>query len=337
MREFSGRPSSLLANYDQSLLVLVLSALAGGELQQRRCTAVPWRTVTVQDLPASLRTFVAAGNLALIDAKLCDDQQDGTRWYAGIARWLLRRKVKRALRALASQGFPTSLVTELPARQTAVETEAGVGAPPSLQVLAEPSADLLAAVFAFGGALAGAPEMHAVLHRFGHAVARAVYVFDALEDHDEDRSRGTFNAVVALAGRIGHEAAVAAACRFVELAVVEAQQHVTQFLPAERREMVASILQQLARRAGQHAGHLLGRPETAATRPAEAGDCDCACDGCGGCDCCDGGHGDCDCGACSGCDCGPWSRSSSRFEKKAKGPDEAAQNRPARQFFGDDD
>lgn len=299
MRDFSGLTTSLLANYDQSLLVLVLSAVAGGAVDERRCTAVPWRTVAVQGLSTTLRSYVAAGNLALIDAKLRDDIDDGGRWYAGIVRFILRRKTRKAIRELAHHGFPVELATGLPERQRAVEQQSE----PSLAAMAEPSAQLLAEVFAHGGRLLDAEEQASHLSRFGHAVARAVYGFDALDDHDDDRASSSFNAVIALANRVGHGAAVEAVREFVEHAAIEAQQCATQLLPADRHSMVASILQQLTQRAGACRDHLLGRPDAAAMRPAEVGDCDCACDGCSGCDACD-----CDChgspGAChSGCCC----------------------------------
>ena len=329
MREFSGRTTSLLANYDQSLLVLVLSAVAGGSVEQRRCTAVPWRTVDVQDLPAPLRSYVAAGNLALIDAKLRDDVDDGGRGYAGIVRLLLACKTRRAIRELERSGFPVDLVTGLPKRQQVIEQETQ----PSLAAMAEPSAELLAAVFAHGGHLANAESLTRKLATFGHAVARAVYAFDALEDHDQDRKSGNFNAVISLAKRVGHEAAVEAVRRFVEHAAIQAQQVATQLLPRDRHSMVASILQQLTQRAGDCRDPLLGRPAAAAMRPAEAGDCDCACDGCGGCDACD-----CSChdtpGSCHGgsccCDaCGDvccfWD--AGRAEKRAAKRKERAQNK----------
>jgi len=323
MHRFSGRHTSLLANYDQSLLVMVLSALAGGSLQQRRCTAVPWRQVAVQDLPQNLRRYVAAGNLALIDAKLRDDQDDGTRWYAGLARFVLRRKVRKAHRELAGSGFDVALVTQLPTRQSAVEEATLASGAPDLAALAEPSAELLAEVFAFGGELIGGERIASRaaqerLRRFGHAVARAVYVFDAIEDHDEDRTNGSFNAVAALATRVGHEAAVAAARQYVELAAVEAQQVATQLLPEDRHAIVAEILQQMTKRTVQLSEQLLGRPVAAALRPAEAGDCDCACDGCDCGDC--GGGSSCDC--CCHCDACCWgdrrTKSAGKVDEEAR-------------------
>ena len=302
MREFSGRTTSLLANYDQSLLVLVLSAIGGEPVAAAPCTALPWRTIDLQRLPKAQRTFVAAGNLALIDAKLRDDVDDGRRWWTRPLRWLLRRKVRRAFAALRAQGFAVELLESLPPRQAAVEA----AAQPSLQQLAAPSAELLGEIFAHGGSLGGSldgrEEATPELRRFGRAVGAAVYAFDALEDHDDDRARGRFNAVAKLAARVGHAAGVHATQRFAEHELVAAQQAATLLLPEDRRAIVASILQQLAQQVGRHADHLLGRPEAAAMRPAEAGDCDCACD-CDACNCasgdgCDGCACDCCCDAC---------------------------------------
>lgn len=303
MHGFSGRASSLLANYDQSLLVLVLSALAGRPLEVRRCTAVPWRTVAVQDLPVSLRTFVAAGNLVLIDAKLRDDIDDGGRWYVRPVRWLLGRRTRKAYRELQELGFDTAPVAELPARQLAAER----GEARDVAVFAEPSALLLGEIFAYGARLAAAAEREQDARRFGHAIARAVYGLDALEDHDADRSKGRFNAAVRLAQLVGHEAAVTAVAASVQIAAVEAQQLASRMLPEDRQRMVGQILQELVRRSDGHRDRLLGRPEVAAMRPAEAGDCDCACEGCcAGESCCGGGEGCCL--ACDACDvCCFWS------------------------------
>ncbi len=298
MRGFGGRTSSLLANYDQSLLVLTLSALAGGDVDRRRCTAVPWRTVDVQDLPSSLRAYVAAGNLALIDAKLRDDVDDGGRWYAGIARWLLRRRTGKAHRALGALGFDLALVSSLPSR-----ARAGVRAPAAeLEQLAEPSAALLGAVFAHGARLADAPEREADARRFGEALARAVYGLDALEDHDEDLAHRRFNAAARLAARAGREPAVRSVHAFVQRAAVAARQAAAGLLPADRQRIVGEILLQLVQRADGHRDRLLGVPAQPLARAAEAGICECACEGCEGCSVCEGvcaaGEGG---GACVGC------------------------------------
>lgn len=301
MREFSGRATSLLANYDQSLLALVVSGVAGGAPAARPCTAVPWRTV--QELSPALRTLLAAGNLALVDAKLRDDLDDGARWWTRPVRWLLRGKVRRAHRALAGLGFDLGLVAQLPERQRAVEAAEA----PGMASLAEPSALLLGEIFAHAGVLAERRRHVAALRRFGRAVGAAVYAFDALDDHDDDRRRGCFNAVAALARRLGHVGAVGAAQQAVELAVVDALRAAGELFGehedgAARAVIVRQVLQSLAKRAASAADRLLDRPVAAAMRPGEAGDCDCPCDGCDGCDChgchCDAG----DCSACGPCD-----------------------------------
>lgn len=328
MREFSGRATSLLANYDQALLSLVASGVAGGAPVARPCTALPWRTIRVQPLSPPLRTLLAAGNLALVDAKLHDDLEDGPRWWTRPVRWLLRGKVRRAYRALDSLDFDTALVAGLPERQRGAERTQQ----PSMTTLAEPSAALLGAVFAHAGALAGRDELAVPLHRFGRAVGRAVYAFDALDDHDDDRRRGRFNAVAALAARLGHCAAVGTTLQAVELAVVEALQAANALFGGEgadraaRTAIVRQILQHLARRAGAAAERLLGRPVTAAVRPGEAGDCDCACDGCD-CHACDGPACECDGGGCGGCDacCDLWCLGGGR--RRRRDDDELTGNR----------
>ncbi|MEZ6037953.1 MAG: DUF5685 family protein [Planctomycetota bacterium] len=295
MREFSGRTTSLLANYDQSLLALVVSGVAGGAPVSAPCTAVPWRTVQVQSLAPGLRTLLAAGNLALVDAKLRDDLDDGPRWWTRALRWLLRGKVRRAHRALTELGFDVALVAQLPARQRAVEAAVATAAAPTLASLAAPSAEVLGEIFALAGRLADREPRVAALRRFGRAVGAAVYAFDALDDHDDDRRRGRFNAVAALEPRLGHAAAVAVAQQAVELAVVDALRATGELFDVggdgpERAAIVRQVLQFLSQRAAQAADRLLDRPVSAAVRPGEAGDCDCPCDGC-----------DCDCGDCSGC------------------------------------
>lgn len=301
MREFSGRTTSVLANYDQALLSLVVSGIAGsaaGVPVARPCTALRWRTVRVQPLSPPLRTLLAAGNLALVDAKLRDDLDDGPRWWTRPVRWLLRGKVRRAYRALEALDFDTARVAGLPERQRAAERTAH----PGMATLAEPSAALLGAVFAHAARLTGRDELAGAMHRFGRAVGRAVYAFDALDDHDDDRRRGRFNAVAALEARLGHGAAVGTARQAVELAVVEALQATSELFGHEmgdgtaRAAIVREVLQHLARRAATAADRLLDRPVAAAVRPSEAGDCDCACDGCD-CHACDGPG----CDACASC------------------------------------
>ena len=157
-------------------------------------------------------------------------------------------------------------------------------------------------MFAHGARLADAPEREADARRFGEALARAVYGLDALEDHDEDVAHRRFNAAARLAARAGREPAVRSVHAFVQRAAVAARQAAAELLPADRQRIVGEILLQLVQRADGHRDRLLGVPAQPLARAAEAGICECACEGCEGCSVCEGvcaaGEGG---GACVGC------------------------------------
>lgn len=313
MREFSGRPTALLANWDQSLFAVSLAELSRAPLPQpRRCTAIPWREVDVQPLAPALRRMLAAGNLALIEAKLDDDRQDGAALLPRLARLCLRRGFARSAVALQQLGVPVSLLRELAATQRAAEA-----APrPSLRSLAAPSAHLTGQIFGHGAAVCGRADAVAPMCAFGEALGRAVYWFDALLDHRADRRRGRFNALDAVAegGELFGVAGDAAAGVARELDA--ASRIAAAQFASPRRAVVLGMLRGLEQRT-QRALAALEQQARPRVRSAEAGDCDCFCDAA---DCgslCEAGSTDpAATGCCSGsgpgqvccwgpCDCGP--------------------------------
>lgn len=286
MHEFSGRSSALLTNHDQTLLVLVLAGLLPPqEPVPRACTALPFRTVAVQPLPAAVRAFVAAGNLVLADRKLQDDVDDGGGVLPRLGRWWLRRSVQRAELRLRALGFPVAWTETLAARQRACECDAeaaaAAGNVPSLASLAAPTAELLAQVFGHGAQLVARPDAVAAAHTFGAAVGTAVYVADALFDHGADARRQRFNAVAVLAQRIGLPAAVRCAADVVAASALQARLAFVGALPPVVLGIVGETLTSLAARAAAAATRLL--PATApagSPRAAEAGVCDLPFDAC---------------------------------------------------------
>lgn len=280
MHEFSGRSSALLTNHDQTLLVLVLAGLLPPqEPVPRACTALPFRTVAVQPLPAAVRAFVAAGNLVLADRKLQDDVDDGGGVLPRLGRWWLRRSVQRAEQRLRALGFPVAWTETLAARQRACEREAqaaaAAGAVPQLAALAAPTAELLAQVFGHGAQLVARPEAVAAAHAFGASVGTAVYVADALFDHGADARRGRFNAVAVLAQRVGVPAAVQRAADLCTAAVQQARVAFAGLLPPGTERIVDETLRALVARADVAAAQLVPAEAPAARpRAAEAGVCD---------------------------------------------------------------
>lgn len=267
MAGFGGRVSAVLANYDATFWLVVASALCGaGAPVGRRCTAVPFRTVSVASAPPRVARVMAAMNVLLLAAKLRDDAADGEgllRRAAGVALGPWARKARRELRDC---GFPVQAIDGLPEAQALVERDCR-----SLEALEAPTAACMAACFGFIGR-----SWEAELRALGAALGRLLYLWDAVTDFDEDARRGRFNALAAcglapgdVSGRVREH------LRALEEALAA--------LPlGERRGLVAGVVGGLRREIGP-----------AAVRPADdcCPSCDCDCDSCccclDSCDCCD--------------------------------------------------
>ncbi len=303
LRDFGGRPASLLTNYDATAFALVVGAFDAGEPARARCTALPIRHVDVQPLSAPVARFTAAFTIALADAKLEDDVADEGRWWARVARRALGGRVTRARDALDRAGYDVAHLDRLGATQRAIE-RSGCG---DLGALSASTAAALAAGFATGVRLAGRPDAEPIAARIGSALARYVYVVDALEDRAVDRRRGRFNAIDASIAVGGTEADAFALAR-AELATLRGG---IDALPIGRSRRVLSALHEtLASRVDRRERH--GAPSSARFAT-QRGDCDCAC---AAPDCCADGDGCSCCGDCF-CDCCWWNRE--RKNKRANG------------------
>lgn len=189
-REEFGRLESLGTNFEQTVLCMVLAGISEvTATESMGCTAWPLRKVEVVRLPGALRTYLAALNLAVIEQKLIDDQQDEGRWWTGALHRLLGRRFCAGRRRLSELGFPLDVVAGLATAQSSVEAQAGQ----DLAAYAAPSADLSAEVFGFGAVLAGRPGLAADLAELGATLGFLVYALDAWDDLESDRRRGRFN------------------------------------------------------------------------------------------------------------------------------------------------
>lgn len=203
MTGFGGRVSSLLTNYDITFWLLLNSALDSEPLpalERLPCTALPLRKVPVRPLKENVARTLAALNLLLVDSKVRDDAQDGERVKAGVAGALFRKKFEKARAYLEASKFPVEAMLELPELQSAVEKSAS----PNLPKLCSPTEHTLGEVFATVAALQSKDELRTPLRRFGQCLGGYLYLWDALQDRDEDRKRGRFNALRA-SGAKDHE------------------------------------------------------------------------------------------------------------------------------------
>ncbi len=318
--DLGGRVSSLLTNYDQTVLTLVAASLSEEVAIRLPCTALPWRGVGVRPLSAETQDYLAAVNVLAITAKLRDDQMDEGRLRSRVGLRVLRRQDRLATTALHRQGFPVSIFEELPAQQAAAERATD----PSLHSLAGPSRVLGGQMFAYVAVVAKRDGYASVLRRFGEALTTWVYLWDAVIDAKSDQKHVRFNALAAVYGWEGallqsevakHEVhhALHDALDQARTALVELPGVTTHILDA----LILSLTAKTDRRFGAVP---LRSGDLSEDRRAEAGDCDCGVCDCGTCagggDCCDGGAYCCHCDACC------YGDSSAKEKRKLRKPGE---------------
>ncbi|MEM7263401.1 MAG: DUF5685 family protein, partial [Planctomycetota bacterium] len=309
LREFGGRPLSLLTTYDQTFALLLLDALrdddpesanagaAENAVDRAPCTALPFRTVRVQRLPAALRAQVSAVSVLLADAKLADDVDDRSiisRPLFRGGRTLLARPADRARQLIGDHPL-AHRIAALPVRQLEIEADATLAGDRRLDALSAPTRDVLAELFSYLGRLAvtadASGEPHpadATLRQLGNALGEAIYLFDAVDDVERDGRRGRFNALTSAWGnRWPLESTAARLTAAIDDAI-----SAINALPLDegdaatrtRRSTMVAILHGFRMRAI----HTLGARNTSEPLPAhlvsQAGDCDldccCPCDSC---------------------------------------------------------
>lgn len=314
---WGGKLSSLLTNYDVTFWLLCLTALeesAGRSLQveERRCTAIPWHQVPVVQLSPSSKTLVAALTMALVGAKVEDDRQDGDRPWVQWAFWPLRGSWQRALPWLEKVGFPCEAVANLPVWQRQLERDGT-----SLEQMCLPTQHTLQAIFGYLAEHTGQPQLREPLEEIGRGLGLWIYLYDAWNDQVKDHRSGAFNAIL----RFPTPAAE------VSAQMAHALNHVSRGLArlplGQQRpllELQVARLRTLARQklpkpgSSRLACWVAGGLTAAALTPqmsAQCDGCDCpgcdcpgcdcsGCDSCGSCESCGG----CDCDACKACDSG---------------------------------
>lgn len=290
--EFGGWRAAATTNYDQVLLALVISALSPAtEAAQRPCTVLKWRKVPVLELPLRSRRWIAAFNLALMAAKLADDEVDEPRLHKRLAGAALRPAMARAWQFLQEDGYPIESLRRLNARQA----EAEQALHPTLETLSQPTADALGEVFAYVARETGHAGRVPALRDAGQAIGRFVYGLDAVRDYDEDVRRRRFNALHAVYGRDWDRSHV----RLWLLRELRALRQALQDLPGAE---VAALVEEVVRGASRHLpGARRARPaRLSSVVAARQGDCDCSGCDCNSCDC----SGDCCQGCCDNFDCG---------------------------------
>lgn len=199
MTEFGGRVSSLLTNYDITFWLLLNTSLESGaptEIENRPCTALPFRKVAVRPLRPEVARTMASLNLLLVSSKVEDDAADGESVKAGVARFFLGKKFQSARDYLEQMEFPLDNILGLAGAQAQVEASTN----PTLHQLCGPTERTLGEIFASIASLQKKPELKSVLREFGALLGGYLYLWDAWTDRESDIARGRFNAIEATNG-----------------------------------------------------------------------------------------------------------------------------------------
>ena len=180
MKKESGQIARLTVNYDAAFISLLFHDLLGEERRviRKGCVLNPKKRPIIATTP--LMRELARLNLILAGLSIADDRADGeSRLFRRIA---FSRRIKRAR---GKSPALAALADECLKRQVAEEKSGAF-----LNAAAEPFADMMKKVFAY---LAGEKNTPAI-EQIGYLLGKYVYFMDALDDYDEDRKKGRFNA-----------------------------------------------------------------------------------------------------------------------------------------------
>lgn len=170
-----GRRSRMTLTFDCAFLALMLSGGSEAGMETIRCRGNPFRKKRA--IRTEITRYCADINTILSYYKVLDDIADEGKTSRKLMEWLLRRDFRRA-------------AARQPRAARAVERSIT-----SLQRLEEencPVSDMAADTTAsMMAALAGEPGTS--LNRLFYHVGRWLYLLDALEDYDEDQTRGGYN------------------------------------------------------------------------------------------------------------------------------------------------
>ncbi len=192
MGKCTGQCSRMTLSYDVTLLALVRLALEGRDvtITSRRCAIHPLRKKPMAD-PDETLAYCARASALLIYHKTLDDRADergGRRMRAFLATPYVK-----ALRRKAIKGVGTELdaaVSEIMQRLSGLEAERI----PSADRPAELFGELMAHLVSYG--LQG--DTARIGRELGRRLGRWIYLVDAIDDYEEDKSRGRYNPFLCL-------------------------------------------------------------------------------------------------------------------------------------------
>ncbi len=189
-----GQKSKLLSftlSYDFVFLAIVKMAVLKEKqisLGKKRCMAHPFKKRSYLKSNPCLESTARAAAL-LLYYNLLDDINDSKGFKKLVARLSLPKASKIYKRNLQNKLLDEKISHELSLLSEAEKNECS-----SVYELAEPFGRLLGAVFTEG---CEDEKISKGLYAFGRHIGRWIYIVDALDDIEEDKKSGSFNALIA--------------------------------------------------------------------------------------------------------------------------------------------
>lgn len=195
-REY-GHGSRFLLNHDTVLLSEIMTALTeepewGLRIHSHNCLRLPQRAESV---PVALK-YAAAVTVFLAAAKVRDHVEDSGRLHWKVLLHWLNPRYHRSAATLRRWGVPVDEIERRLRSQRARESS-----PQSLEQLAAPTVFATATICRHAALVAARSDAADQLEDFGRRFGYFVYLIDAWEDFERDRSRGQFNAFAAIYGK----------------------------------------------------------------------------------------------------------------------------------------
>ncbi len=177
----TGRFSQLTLTYDMTFLALLLTGLyeEEGEWVTERCPVHPWKKC--RKIVNSCTEYAAQVNVLLAYYNLLDDWEDDRSLKSLLLACLIRGKCRKLQEAWPRQS--RAIEEYLKKLHQCESTES-----PDLDLAAGLTGEMLAEIFVYREDC-WSPH----LRRMGFFLGKFIYLMDAYEDLDEDRTSGSYN------------------------------------------------------------------------------------------------------------------------------------------------
>lgn len=187
-----GLPSRFLLNYDYTFLAMIMIALSEQKSSfiRGRCVFNPLKKCGKCTTHDQAFEYTSALTAIMFYHKLRDNINDSDKGKKII--WKLVMPYANHVRKKAAKNFPAedALIDDYINRQFAAEKNVSESKTVVIDELCEPTANAISAI---AEKLSNKESDKIILRHFGYFLGRWIYLIDALDDLNDDITKGTFN------------------------------------------------------------------------------------------------------------------------------------------------